>query len=165
MIGGTGAINGMLYIHGTRFDYDRWHKEGLAGWDYDSLLPYFEKSIRPVGNETHPQGYVNLNEFNHFDQDYFDMLFNATEELGISRIQEFDEGSYIGYAHLKGTVANGLRASTGKVHLAHVSGRPNLHVIKNAQATKLLFDDTGRRVKAVEFKLKHQTLRAYTKRK
>lgn len=93
MIGGSGAINAMFYVQGNRFDYDRWHAEGILGWDYNSLLLYFEKATRPVGNETHPRGYVSVNEFNHFDDDIFEMLFNASKELGIPRVQEFKEGS------------------------------------------------------------------------
>ncbi|XP_065364081.1 glucose dehydrogenase [FAD, quinone]-like [Calliphora vicina] len=156
VIGGTGAINGMLYVRGNRFGYDRWLEEGNTGWGFDDIWPYFEKSIRPVGNETHPQGYVALNEFPRFDEDIFSMIFKGTGELGLPRVEEFGEGNYIGYGHAKGTIQNGRRASTGKGYLGKISKRPNLKVIKNAQVTKLEFDHTGQTVKSVEFLIKQR---------
>ncbi|XP_065363235.1 glucose dehydrogenase [FAD, quinone]-like [Calliphora vicina] len=156
LIGGSGAINGMVYVRGNRFDYDRWLEEGNTGWGFDDVWPYFEKSVRPVGNATHLQGYVALNEFPRFDEDIFSMILEASEELGIPRVEDYVEGSYIGYSYLKGTIQNGLRASTGKGHLGKVSQRPNLKVIKNAQVTKLEFYNSGKTVKSVEFLLKQQ---------
>ncbi|XP_065363242.1 glucose dehydrogenase [FAD, quinone]-like [Calliphora vicina] len=165
VIGGTGAINGMNYIRGNRFDYDRWLEEGNSGWGYDDVWSYFEKSIRPVGNDYNPQGYVTLNEFPRFDEDISSMIFKGTNELGIPRVEEFGEGSYIGYGHLKGAIQNGRRASTGQAYLGKVSKRPNLKVIKNAQVTKLEFDHTGQTVKSVEFLIKQQDkLRVEVKR-
>ncbi|KNC26961.1 Glucose dehydrogenase [FAD, quinone] [Lucilia cuprina] len=164
MIGGSGSLNAMLYVRGNRFDYDRWQEEGNTGWGFDDVWPYFEKSIRPVGNETHPQGYVTINEFPHFDEDISEMLLKGSSELGVPKVDDFAEGSYIGYSHLKGTLKNGHRASTGKGHLAKVSHRPNLKVIKNAQVTKLEFDATGQKVESLEFILKDKTLRVKVKR-
>ncbi|KAM7347184.1 fezzik [Cochliomyia hominivorax] len=163
-IGGSGSINAMLYVRGNRFDYDRWLEEGNTGWGFDDVWPYFVKLATPVGNETHPQGYVTINEFPHFDEDITTLLSEGSSELGIPQVEDFVEGSYIGYAHLKGTVANGHRTSTGKGHLAKVSHRPNLHVIKNAQVTKLEFDASGRSVKALEFKLQNKRLQVEVKR-
>lgn len=146
----------MLFVRGNRFDYDRWLQEGNSGWGFDDVWPYFEKSTRPVGSKTHPLGYVVLNEFPHFDEDIFSMIFGGSSELGIPRVKEFTEGSYIGYSHLKGTIENGLRVSTGKGYLGKVSQRPNLKVVKNAQVTKLEFDDTGEYIKSVEFIVKQK---------
>lgn len=164
MIGGSDGINAMLYIRGNRFDYDRWKEEGINGWGYDDVLPYFEKSITPVGNKTHPKGYITLNEFPQFDEDIFSMIFEGGKEMGIQELDEFKEGSYIGYSHVKGTIENGFRLSTAKGYLAKVAQRPNLKVIKNAQVTKLIFDHDGQSVKSVEFILKQQKFRVPVKR-
>lgn len=159
MIGGSGAINGMLYVRGNRFDYDRWKKEGNFGWGFDDIGPYFMKSIRPRGNKTHPEGYVTLNEFPQFDGDIFSMIFKGGKELGLPRVNEFGEHNYIGYSHLKGTIQNGRRSSTGKGYLGKVSQRPNLKVIKNAQVMKLEFDCKGQTVKSLEILINSINLR------
>ena len=44
VIGGSGSINGMLFVRGLKYDYDQWAAAGCAGWDFDGVLPYF-KSI------------------------------------------------------------------------------------------------------------------------
>uniref|UniRef100_T1GXP8 Glucose-methanol-choline oxidoreductase N-terminal domain-containing protein n=1 Tax=Megaselia scalaris TaxID=36166 RepID=T1GXP8_MEGSC len=41
MIGGTGSLNGMIYLRGNPGDYNDWNVEG---WKYEDVLPYFEKS-------------------------------------------------------------------------------------------------------------------------
>ena len=44
VLGGTSSINGMVYMRGNAADYDEWRQRGCAGWDYDSVLPYFKKA-------------------------------------------------------------------------------------------------------------------------
>jgi choline dehydrogenase len=42
VVGGTGSINGMNYVRGTRSDYDRWAAMGNAGWASDDVMPLFQ---------------------------------------------------------------------------------------------------------------------------
>ncbi len=44
VLGGSSCLNGMIYIRGARADFDHWAYLGNAGWDYESVLPYFKKS-------------------------------------------------------------------------------------------------------------------------
>ena len=43
-LGGSSSINGLIFVRGQREDYDHWAQLGNAGWDWDSVLPYFIKS-------------------------------------------------------------------------------------------------------------------------
>ncbi|XP_014090143.2 glucose dehydrogenase [FAD, quinone] isoform X1 [Bactrocera oleae] len=151
MIGGTGALNAMLYVRGNPRDYDRWAQAGNVGWGWNDVLPYFERSVRPIGNDTHPQGYVTLNNFPVTDPELEQMIYAGSAELGTPRVDLFTEGSETGYSNIPGTIRNGRRTSTGKGHLAHVANRPNMQVIKNAHVTKLIFDETGKNVHSVSF--------------
>ncbi|KOB70622.1 Glucose dehydrogenase [acceptor] [Operophtera brumata] len=44
VLGGTSVMNGMMYIRGSRADYDSWAAAGNEGWSYEDVLPYFMKS-------------------------------------------------------------------------------------------------------------------------
>ncbi|XP_037954410.1 glucose dehydrogenase [FAD, quinone]-like [Teleopsis dalmanni] len=154
MIGGTGSMNGMIYIRGNSHDYDGWLEDGNDGWGWEDVLPYFEKSVRPVGNDTHPQGYVALNHYASFDEDIKRIIRRAADELKIPIVREFIENSEVGYTDVYGTVLNGHRMGSGKGHLGKVSKRPNLHVMKNAKVTKLNFEKNGKRVKSISVLLR-----------
>ncbi|XP_037951965.1 glucose dehydrogenase [FAD, quinone]-like [Teleopsis dalmanni] len=149
MIGGTGGMNAMIYVRGNKHDYDDWRRKGNIGWGWSDVLPYFEKSVRPVGNDTHPQGYVILNKFDTFDDDIRQIIRSGVAELGIPTSRDEIKNSAVGYTDMYGTVQNGHRMSTGKVHLGKVSDRRNLHVFKNSLVTKLNFDKTGRYVESI----------------
>uniref|UniRef100_A0A1I8P8J8 Glucose-methanol-choline oxidoreductase N-terminal domain-containing protein n=1 Tax=Stomoxys calcitrans TaxID=35570 RepID=A0A1I8P8J8_STOCA len=155
-LGGSGAINAMLYVRGNRRDYDRWCAEGSEGWCYDQVWPYLQKSITLQGDDSHPLGHMNINEFGRFDEHISELFLRGSAELGIPHVEDFLEGSYLGYAHVKGTIVDGQRSSSAKGYLAKVSKRPNLKVIKNAQVTKLNFNKNGDQVESVEFKLRQE---------
>lgn len=59
-LGGSTLINGMIYVRGTREDYDGWVNKGAVGWSYDQVVPYFEKIENynpvPYGNGTQAMG-------------------------------------------------------------------------------------------------------------
>lgn len=57
MLGGTSVMNGMMYIRGSRKDYDNWAAAGNEGWSYNEVLPYFLKSEDNKQVESMDQGY------------------------------------------------------------------------------------------------------------
>ncbi|XP_013105613.2 glucose dehydrogenase [FAD, quinone] [Stomoxys calcitrans] len=156
ILGGSGAINAMLYVRGNRRDYDRWCAEGSEGWCYDQVWPYLQKSITPQGDDTKPLGHMTINEFARYDEHISNLFLRGSAELGIPQVEDFLEGNYVGYAYVKATVVDGQRSSSAKGYLSKVSKRPNLKVIKNAQVTKLNFNKNGNHVESVEFKLRQK---------
>ncbi|XP_061391340.1 glucose dehydrogenase [FAD, quinone]-like [Musca vetustissima] len=152
MVGGSGAINALMYIRGNREDYDSWLDLGNHGWGFDDLWPYFKKSVRPHDNLSHPKGYVDIGEFHLYDKDILDLIYRGAEEMGQPIHKRFTHDHILGYSRLWGTVKNGQRTTSGKGHLGRVaSRRPNLKIIKNAQVTKVNFDEFGKQVTSVDF--------------
>lgn len=154
-IGGSGAINGMMYVEGHRKDFDDWLAAGNTKWGWADVKRYYEKAVRPVGNDTHPKGYVVLKEnYSNEKLAIGNVIFNATAELGLPRLGKLENGIEIGTIYLPVTATVGRRMSTGKVHLAKVSGRSNLHVIKNAHVRKIHFERGGTVATIVTFVLR-----------
>lgn len=161
MLGGTGALNAMLYIWGNRRDYDRWHDLGNPTWSYDDVLKYFRKSEHNFDNDL----VKNQNGKNHSDNGMLkighyrlkndsniveDCFVAAAKESGYNYVNDFSSDTILGYARAKGTIHNGRRQTTAKTFLIPAKDRPNLHIIKHAHVTKINIDDNGKAT-GVEF--------------
>lgn len=145
----------MVYVEGHRKDFDDWLAAGNTKWGWPDVKRYYEKAVRPVGNATHPKGYVVLTENYSGGKSLLDSaIFNATAELGLPRLGKLHNGIEVGTMYLPITVKDGRRMSMGKVHLGKVSGRPNLHVIKNAHVRKINFERGGKVATKVTFVLR-----------
>ncbi|XP_055845324.1 glucose dehydrogenase [FAD, quinone]-like [Episyrphus balteatus] len=147
MIGGSGAINAMLYVRGLSEDYDNWERSGNPNWGWKEVLQAFEKSLQSNGSDS--KGSACVNDFDVHYPELREMLFRGAEELGLPRIDVNKEN--IGYTTIKGSINKGTRGSTGKSFLAKAKDRPNLHVIKHAKVTKINFDKKGEQVTGVTF--------------
>ncbi|XP_017476667.1 PREDICTED: glucose dehydrogenase [FAD, quinone]-like [Rhagoletis zephyria] len=155
LIGGSGAINGMIYVDGHRRDFDDWLAAGNTQWGWADVKRFYERAVRPVGNATHPMGYVVLDASKHAGSVLLNnAIFKATAELGVPSKSAFEDGIEVGTTFLPVTSSKGRRTATGKTYLAKVSRRPNLHVIKNAHVHKIQFDSSGKRATSVTFSLR-----------
>ncbi|XP_073828372.1 glucose dehydrogenase [FAD, quinone]-like [Musca autumnalis] len=150
-LGGTGSINGMVYVEGTSYDHDLWCGKGSFGWCYNDVQKFYEKAKTPKGNSTHPVGYVVLTEAKASDKEFVSFLTSAWDELK----QKRDE-NYLNYNFANVTFENGHRWSTAKSYLGRVRHRSNLKIIKNAHVTKLKFDKENQKVLYVKFLLREK---------
>jgi choline dehydrogenase len=157
-LGGSSAINAMIYIRGHRSDYDNWAKMGLTGWDYDSVLPYFMKSEdnRDFEGPTHGKGgpltVVDAGS-NHPIRKVF---VEAGVQAGYPRSHDFNGSQYEGVGFYQFTIRDRERCSTARAFLSpEVRKRPNLQIITDAQAEKLTFE--GKRATGVNYRLGDQS--------
>ncbi|KAH6904212.1 glucose-methanol-choline oxidoreductase [Coprinopsis sp. MPI-PUGE-AT-0042] len=152
VLGGSSATNGMIYTRGSYDDYDLWaNLTGDAGWSWDSLLPYFLKSEKwslPADNHNitgqydpafhNTDGIVGVS-IPGYPQAIAEPLREAAEEIGLEYDQDVNDGVPMGIAWQTMTIANGTRSSAAYAYLApNYVSRPNLHVVVNHRATKLL---------------------------
>ena len=70
VLGGSSSINAMIYMRGSRHDYDKWSKDGAKGWSYKDVLPYFLKSEDNVNAD-----FVKTGKF--YDNDSNDCISRA----------------------------------------------------------------------------------------
>lgn len=150
-LGGSSAINAMIYTRGPRSDYDHWSDLGNVGWSYDELLPYFKRSENNgrIHNEFHgndgPLHVSDLQTHNPFQQVYL----NAAREAGFPINDDFNGATQEGLGIYQVTQRNGERWSAARGYLhPHMGQRQNLHVETGVQVTRILFE--GRRAVGVE---------------
>lgn len=144
-LGGSSAINGMIYIRGHRADYDAWADAGCTGWGYDDVLPYFKKSENngnaALGEDMHGRGgplcVSDLRDPNPMDHAFVD----AASQLQLHRCADFNTATPEGVGIYQVTQKNGRRHSSAAAFLHPVARRPNLHIHKHIQVTKLHIDD------------------------
>ena len=139
-LGGSSAINLMVYIRGDRADFDGWSQRGCAGWDYDSVLPYFMKAEansrlgEPLHGKVGPL-YVEDRLFTHeLSQRWVD----AAVEWGLPDNDDFNGACQIGAGPYQVTCHDGWRCSASDAYLKPVLDRPNLTVAVNSQVTQIL---------------------------
>jgi choline dehydrogenase len=152
--GGTSNLYILMHIRGHRSDFDNWCYQGCPGWGYEDVLPYFQKS-EDQEDETSPlaghEGPLSVLAARLHDPNPASRAFLAAcDELGFPRTDDFNgpqmEGA--GWHHLN--IKNGKRHDMATAYLyPALEARPNLRLIDEAHATRLLFD--GRRCTGVEF--------------
>ena len=150
VLGGTGSINGMLYVRGQPADYDYWRDLGNPGWGFDDVLPWFKKSEHQVRGADAFHGtkgplWVSDQPESH---PLADALIAASLECGFPATNDVNGAGQEGAAYLQTTTRRAIRRSTAAAYLR--PRRPNLNTLTNAVATRILVD--GRHAHSVEIR-------------
>ncbi|MEB3416205.1 GMC family oxidoreductase N-terminal domain-containing protein [Alteriqipengyuania sp. WL0013] len=129
-LGGSSAINAMVYIRGNRFDYDQWAELGCDGWAYDDVLPYFKKAECNVRGQSEYHGgdgplWVS-------DQKYANPASKAFVEsaasLQLPRNTDFNGEKQAGFGMYQVTQKDGERWSASRAYIEPLRDRKNLDV-------------------------------------
>jgi choline dehydrogenase len=151
-LGGSSAINGLIYIRGQREDYDHWAALGNPGWGYQEVLPYFRKlehNVRGANDFLGADGPLWASDIGA-KHELIEALIAAGGELGIRRNDDFNGATQEGIGYYQLTTRRGLRCSTAVAYLRPARSRRNLDVETGAHATRILFD--GRRASGVMYR-------------
>ena len=142
VLGGSSAINGMIYMRGQAADYDHWRQLGNAGWGWDDVLPYFRRSEQRVGppDELHGGAGEWRVEKQRLSWRVLDLFQAAAEEEGIPRTDDFNRGDNEGTGYFEVNQRRGRRWSTARAFLKPAMARPNLTVWTEAEAERLIVE-------------------------
>jgi choline dehydrogenase-like flavoprotein len=151
LMGGCSSINGMLYLRGQARDYDGWRQMGNMGWGWDDVLPYFKKSEDHYAgaDETHGAGGAWRVEEQRLSWQVLDDFAQACAEAGIPKVSDFNTGDNEGVNYFQVNQKSGFRWNTHKAFLKPIRKRPNLKIITEAHAERIVFD--GKRAVGVQF--------------
>jgi 4-pyridoxate dehydrogenase len=151
VIGGSSSINAMAYVRGHRADYDRWAAQGLPGWSYEHVLPYFRKQERwERGADAYRGGEGPIaTEMSRYEDPLCDAYMGAARAAGLPITDDYNAAQQEGFARFQATVAHGRRCSGAVAYLRPALARPNLTVKIKALVTRVLFE--GNRAVGVEY--------------
>ncbi len=144
VVGGSGSINGLVYIRGQKEDYRDWNAIAGGGWDWDDVAPHFDRLDRA--------GMVSPPRWHH---PLVDAFIESAEALGFDHNDGFNGTSQEGAGYFHLNTHKGLRASTARrfLHPQRRSGR--LELICEALVQRIVIRD-GRAV-AIRFRRGDQT--------
>ncbi len=151
VLGGSSSINGAIYVRGFRGDYDHWAYLGNAGWDYESVLPYFKKSedYYAGANAYHGAGGPLSVSRVVEPTPMTEAFIESGVAMGMARNADFAGPSTMGIGLCDLTMRDGRRHSTAVAFLRPAMNRPNLTVATHALARRLIFN--GTRCTGVEY--------------
>lgn len=165
MLGGSSSMNLMLYIHGLDRDYNSWEAAGNPGWGYENVLKYLKKSegnqnaefVQEENGRYHnATGPLKVSLYG--DNRYDEVFYEAGTEQGVHLLKDYNAGKpHVGNFIVQGTVDGGVRQSAAVAFLTPAMNRTNLKVIRNAFATKVLFN-ANKEAYGVEFLLNGRKL-------
>ena len=141
-LGGSSAINAMIYLRGQPQDYQGWVDAGATGWGWDAVLPYFLKAENNErgASEFHAQGgplnVKDLTTTNPFSKRFV----NAAVQSGIPHNPDFNGASQEGAGPFQVTQKNGERWSVRRGYLVPAQHRTNLTVLTKSIALKVVLE-------------------------
>ncbi|OYW26137.1 MAG: choline dehydrogenase, partial [Caulobacter sp. 12-67-6] len=127
-LGGSSAINGMIYIRGHARDYDQWRQMGLSGWSYSEVLPYFKRSEthHGGGDAYHGgQGPLHVSK-GESPSPFYPALIEAGRQAGYKTTRDFNGYQQEGFGPYDLTIRDGKRWSAAAAYLTAALARPNL---------------------------------------
>ncbi|HEX8168657.1 MAG TPA: GMC family oxidoreductase N-terminal domain-containing protein [Beijerinckiaceae bacterium] len=152
VIGGSSAINAMIYMRGQAADYDGWRQLGLSGWGWDDVLPFFlrhEDHVDPP-NDLHRSGGEWRVEHPRIRWEILDAIREAAASAGIPKIDDFNAGDNEGSSYFQVNQKRGRRWSAARGFLKPVLNRQNLRLETGVEIERVTFE--GARASSVAFR-------------
>jgi len=151
-LGGSSAINGMVYVRGHPADFDEWESLGAAGWNYENCLPYFQRAetwMHGADDYRGGDGPIGTCNGNNRKNPLYQAFINAGVEAGYGLTEDYNGYRQEGFGPMHMTVKDGIRSSTRRGYLEAARSRPNLTVITRAEVESVGLE--GRQARSVSY--------------
>jgi choline dehydrogenase len=152
LLGGSSALNGIIYNRGQKIDYDTWAERGCPGWSYRDVLPYLKRiESTDIGTDEFRgrSGPVKVTVMAKLSP-FYDLFIQAAQAVGIPHNPDYSGASQEGVALAQQTGHRGMRHSTATQYLQPARKRRNLTILQGAEAASLIME--GKRCVGVRFR-------------
>ncbi len=142
VLGGSGSINGLVFLRGSPHDYDRWAQAGARGWSFEDVLPTFRglEDWQGVPSPTRGRGGpVPVSEPRSLCTGAAAFI-EACVAAGFPRHADINADAIEGVAPIQMNVRRGRRVSTARAYLKPARSRPNLAVHTRTNVSRVLFE-------------------------
>ncbi len=142
-MGGSSAVNGMVYMRGHPLDFDGWEKLGADGWGWEDVLPYFLKSesnTRGASTFHNGAGMMRVSDpiLRHPTiEDYV----RSAGRAGYPRVDDLNAPPYEGADYHQHTIREGRRETSYNAFIEPVRHRPNLKVMERTQVLRVVVEN------------------------
>lgn len=142
VLGGSSSINVMAYTRGNPLDYDRWHRNGAHGWQYEKVLPYFrrcetwQEGANRWRGDAGPLG----TEYAKTTDPIFAAWAASGKAAGYQIVEDYNGQTQEGFGKSQYTIRDGRRSSSSRAYLRPALKRKNLTVKTHAHAQRIIFE-------------------------
>ncbi len=152
VLGGSSSINGLGFIRGHPYDFERWAEGGADGWSYREVLPYFRRSESWDGGANAYRGGDGPVKVVTPDcrEPLYAVFLEAGREAGHAVSADLNGAVPEGFGAFQTNIDHGVRASSAHAYLRGASGRPNLTVETGAKVKRALIQ--GNRAAGVAYR-------------
>ncbi|QQS10697.1 MAG: GMC family oxidoreductase N-terminal domain-containing protein [Rhodospirillales bacterium] len=144
LLGGSSAINGLVWVRGQQLDYDTWAQMGARGWSWQDVAPVFKRiedfergddGVRGAGGPLHVSEVPDQNPL-------YDALFKAAVAAGFKLNKDYNGEDQEGVVKTQASIRAGRRMSVAHCYLEPAMRRPNLRVVTEASTRRVLLEGT-----------------------
>jgi choline dehydrogenase len=142
VLGGSSAINGLVWVRGQPLDYDTWAQMGARGWSWQDVAPLFQRIECYENGGTNGRGTGGLLRVTEVpDQNpLYDAMFKAAVAAGYKLNPDYNSEDQEGVVKTQASISRGRRMSVAHCYLKPAMRRPNLHVVTEAPTRRVLLE-------------------------
>jgi len=142
-LGGSSSVNGMIYMRGNSREFDRWRDAGCEGWSFAEVLPFYKKSetnARGEGQWHGGSGPLKVRRARP-QLGICDAFLAAAAEAGFPVLEDVSASNAVeGFGYFDVNIHRGRRISAATAYLKPARKRPNLTVMPNAPALRVVVE-------------------------
>lgn len=142
LLGGSSAINGLVWVRGQPLDYDTWAQMGARGWSWREVAPLFDRieDFNGTGVTSRGKGGPLKVSVEPDQNPLYDAVFEAARQAGHRVNPDYNSEDQEGFAKTQTSIRDGRRMSVARCYIEPAMRRPNLTVLTEAMTKRLVFE-------------------------